>query len=291
MPGPSAPCPTTMNPRSPEQSPRADPAPAHAGAVVEIEAATKSFGTVEALRGASLALHAGRVTALVGDNGAGKSTLVKILSGVLQPDGGKLYVGGREVELRDPQAARQHGIHTAFQDLALVGSLSTVENMFLGDELRVKVAGMRTPWLDRKAMRREAERALANLGITTLSDVERHIQTLSGGQRQTVAIARAVREAARVVILDEPTAALGVKQSNQVLRLVERLRESGTAVLVISHNLREVFEVSDNVVVLRLGQAVAEFETRETDEEAVVAAIVGARFRQRTTPAAEEGSP
>jgi ABC-type sugar transport system ATPase subunit len=251
--------------------------------ILTVDAVSKSFGTVVALREASMALHAGRVTALVGDNGAGKSTLVKIVAGVLKPDHGRLLVQGSEVELRDPQVARRHGIHTAFQDLALVGSLSTVENMFLGSELRTSVRGIPTPWLDRKAMRKEAEHALNRLGITTLSDVGRQIEKLSGGQRQTVAIARAVREQARLVILDEPTAALGVAQSAHVLELIQRLREHGTAVLVISHNLREVFAVSDEVVVLRLGQVVARYETKDTHEEQVVAAIVGAKPRDGAT--------
>jgi ABC-type sugar transport system ATPase subunit len=245
--------------------------------VLEAQAVAKSFGSVVALEGASLGLPGGRVTALVGDNGAGKSTLVKILSGVLHADGGRLFIDGREVELRDPHVAREHGIHTAFQDLALVGSLSSVENMFLGAELRVSVGRFTTPWLDRKSMRREAEQALNRLGITTVADVATRIEKLSGGQRQSVAIARAVRERARVVIFDEPTAALGVAQSAQVLALIGRLREAGTAVLIVSHNLREVFEVSDRVVVLRLGRVVAEFETSVVSEEDVVAAIVGAR--------------
>jgi ABC-type sugar transport system ATPase subunit len=238
---------------------------------------SKSFGSVVALRGASLSLRPGQVTALVGDNGAGKSTLVKVMAGVLQPDSGQLVVGGSAVQLRDPQAAARHGIHTVFQDLALVDSMSTADNMFLGSEVRTTVAGIRLPWLNRKAMRRETRRALSDLGITTLSDVNTRIESLSGGQRQSVAIARAVREQAAVVMLDEPTAALGVTQAAHVLDLMARLRTAGTAVLVISHNLREVFAVTDNVVVLRLGRVVAEFRTGDTTEEEVVSAIVGTR--------------
>jgi ABC-type sugar transport system ATPase subunit len=235
----------------------------------------KNFGHVVALQGASLALRAGEVTALVGDNGAGKSTLVKIMSGVLAPDAGHLVVAGSPVHLRDPKDARAKGIHTVFQDLALVDALSTAENMFLGAEIRTELGGIRLPWLNRREMRRASRAALNELGITTLKDVNTPIEALSGGQRQSVAIARAVRERAYVVMLDEPTAALGVTQAEQVLALMGRLRSAGTAVLVISHNLREVFAVTDNIVVLRLGRVVAEFRTSETTEEEVVSAIVG----------------
>jgi ABC-type sugar transport system ATPase subunit len=252
-------------------------APTRGDVALEVRDVSKSFGSVVALRGASLSLRPGQVTALVGDNGAGKSTLVKVMAGVLQPDSGQLVVGGSAVQLRDPQAAARHGIHTVFQDLALVDSMSTADNMFLGSEVRTTVAGIRLPWLNRKAMRRETRRALSDLGITTLSDVNTRIESLSGGQRQSVAIARAVREQAAVVMLDEPTAALGVTQAAHVLDLMARLRTAGTAVLVISHNLREVFAVTDNVVVLRLGRVVAEFRTGDTTEEEVVSAIVGTR--------------
>jgi ABC-type sugar transport system ATPase subunit len=250
-------------------------------AALEVEGVSKSFGSIAALEGVSLQVAAGRVTALVGDNGAGKSTLVKIMSGVLAPSTGSLRVDGRPIELRDPRAARQQGIHTVFQDLGLVGSLSIVENMFLCTEIRVRAMGIRTPFLDREAMRTAARTALDNLGVTTVKDIDAPVESLSGGQRQSVAIARAVREHARVVILDEPTAALGVAQAAQVLKLMERLRGSGTAVLVVSHNLREVFAISDVVVVLRLGKVAQVFETSQTDEEEVVGAIVGAKARAR----------
>jgi ABC-type sugar transport system ATPase subunit len=246
---------------------------------LEVDGVSKSFGSIAALENASLQLAPGRVTALVGDNGAGKSTLVKIMSGVLTPDAGAVRVDGQTVSLRDPRSARRHGIHTVFQDLGLVGSLSIVENMFLCTEIRIRAAGIRTPFLDREAMRGAARKALDNLGITTVKDIDAAVESLSGGQRQSVAIARAVREQARVVILDEPTAALGVAQAAQVLRLMERLRSSGTAVLVVSHNLREVFAISDVVIVLRLGRVAQVFETAQTSEEEVVGAIVGARTR------------
>jgi len=261
----------------------ADPLPAVAPnpIALAVDDVTKSFGSIVAIQGASLAVAAGRVTALVGDNGAGKSTLVKMMSGLLAPDSGSVLVDGRPVTLRDPRSARQHGIHTVFQDLGLVGSLSIVENMFLCSEIRLRAMGMRTPFLDREAMRTAARKALDNLGITTVKDIDAPVESLSGGQRQSVAIARAVREHARVVILDEPTAALGVAQAAQVLRLMERLRASGTGVLVVSHNLREVFAVSDAVVVLRLGKVAQVFETSQTSEEEVVGAIVGAKSKVR----------
>jgi len=254
---------------------------------LEVRAARKSFGHVTALQGASLTLRRGEVTALVGDNGAGKSTLVKVISGVIQPDSGSIHVDGEEVTMRDPQAGRKKGIHTVFQDLALVNPLSTTENMFLGDEIRTKIGPVTIPWLNRRAMRRETWRALGDLRVTTLKDVNVPIEMLSGGQRQSVAIARAVRERAAVVLLDEPTAALGVSQAEQVLELIGRLREQGTAVMVISHNLREVFAVADRIVVMRLGRVAANFSANDTNEEEVVSAIVGSR--REPEPEATEG--
>lgn len=246
---------------------------------LEVDNVSKSFGSINALEGVSLRIAAGRVTALVGDNGAGKSTLVKILSGILTPTGGALRVDGQAVELREARAARAYGIHTVFQDLGLVGPLTIAENMFLCTEKRVRVLGLPTPFLDREGMRLAARRALDNLGVSTVRDIDATVESLSGGQRQTVAIARAVRERARIVILDEPTAALGVAQSAQVLKLMGRLRDAGTAVLVVSHNLREVFAVSDIVVVLRLGRVAQVFETSRTNEEEVIGAIMGVRRR------------
>ncbi len=247
-----------------------------AAPVFEVSGIAKSFGGITALEDVSLALQPGSVTALVGDNGAGKSTLVKILTGVITPDRGVIRVAGEEVEFRDPRAARRYGIQAVFQDLALVESLTIVENMFLCSELRSRVFGIRLPTLDRKRMRKLAGQSLQKLGTTTIQDIGARVESLSGGQRQSIAIARAVLEEARVVILDEPTAALGVAQSRQVLNLIARLRDEGTAVLVISHNLREVFEVSDVVAVMRLGTLRATYATRDVTEEEVVASIMGA---------------
>jgi ABC-type sugar transport system ATPase subunit len=248
--------------------------------VLRAENISKRFGAVVALDGASLDIPAGKVTALVGDNGAGKSTLVKTLSGVLRPDGGSIRVDGQPVQISDPRVARGLGIHTVFQDLALVGSLDIVENVFLGAELYKTVAGVRTPWLDRQRMTDATAKALADLRVTTISDLSLPVESLSGGQRQTVAIASAVRQEARLLILDEPTAALGVKQAGEVLRTVERLRESGAAVLLISHNLREVFAVSDFIAVMFLGQVIGVFEAANVTEEKVVATIVGVERRR-----------
>jgi ABC-type sugar transport system ATPase subunit len=248
--------------------------------VLRAENISKRFGAVVALDGASLDIPAGKVTALVGDNGAGKSTLVKTLSGVVRPDGGTIRVGGQIVQISDPRVARGLGIHTVFQDLALVGSLDIVENVFLGSELYKTVAGVRTPLLDRQRMTDATTRALADLRVTTISDLTLPVESLSGGQRQTVAIASAVRQEARLLILDEPTAALGVKQAGEVLRTVERLRESGAAVLLISHNLREVFAVSDFIAVMFLGQVIGVFEAAKVTEEKIVATIVGVERRR-----------
>jgi ABC-type sugar transport system ATPase subunit len=232
----------------------------------------KSFGRIRALRGATLPLHGGTVTALVGDNGAGKSTLVRVLTGAMQPDEGVLEVDGQEVQLPDSRRAASHGIHTVFQDLALVDTMTVADNMFMCDELRRTILGVRTPWLDHAEMRREARRSLRDLGVTTVQDVSARVEALSGGQRQVVSIARAVRRRAKVVILDEPTAALGVAQAEHVLRL----RSAGTAVLMISHNLREVFSVADRIAVMRLGEVVQVFDAHSTSETEVVSSIVGA---------------
>jgi D-xylose transport system ATP-binding protein len=235
----------------------------------------KAFGHVVALDGANLKVPFGKVTALVGDNGAGKSSLVKVISGVYLPDEGTIQIGDDDVTLESPNAARRIGIHTVYQDLALADNLDVVENLFLGSELRRQILGVPTRFIDRKRMEAVAEDLLDRLGITTIRDLRSKIESLSGGQRQTVAIARAMRESARVVILDEPTAALGVKQSRQVQKSVLRLCEEGAGVLVISHNLREVFEVADYIAVMRLGRVVRVFEAKDATEEEVVSEIVG----------------
>jgi simple sugar transport system ATP-binding protein len=242
---------------------------------MEVRDISKSFGSVQALKKASLKLRKSHVTALVGDNGAGKSTLVKVMSGVFQPDSGHMLIAGQPVTFRDPLAARARGIHTVFQDLALVEPLSATENMFLGSELRTEICHLPIPWINKRTMAREARRALDRLGITTLQDINTPVESLSGGQRQSLAVARAVREQAHVVMLDEPTASLGVTEARHVLALMDSLRAAGTAVLVISHNLREIFSVTDAIVVLRFGRVVANLPTAHTDQEEVIAAMLG----------------
>jgi ABC-type sugar transport system ATPase subunit len=248
---------------------------------VSVRDLTKHFGAVTALAGVSLDIERGKVTALVGDNGAGKSTLVKVLAGVMTPDGGVIRVSGREAVFGSPAAAQRHGVHTLFQDLALADNLDVVENLFLGAEIKRRVAGVKVPLLARAAMNARAADLLSDIGITTIGSLSQRVESLSGGQRQTVAIARAVMEDASIVILDEPTAALGVQQAAQVQRTIEQLRAGGTGVLLISHNLREVFDVADRIAVMRLGRVAEVFDARDVDEAEVVAAIVGARQTRR----------
>jgi ABC-type sugar transport system ATPase subunit len=238
---------------------------------------TKHFAGVTALGGASLTIPFGKVTALVGDNGAGKTTMVKMLSGVMTPDSGEIRICGQPVAFHTPKMARMCGVHTLYQDLALAGNLDVVENLYMGTEIKRRVFGMKLPLLNRPAMEAETVQLLDDLGITTIGDLRQPMETLSGGQRQTVAIARAVREQARIVMLDEPTAALGVKQSAQVTKAIHRLKAAGTGVLLVSHNLREVFDVADLIAVMRLGKVINVFDAGSTGEEEVVAAIVGAK--------------
>lgn len=244
---------------------------------LSVQNLTKHFAGVTALDEASLTIPFGKVTALVGDNGAGKTTMVKMLSGVMTPDAGEIRICGQPVVFHSPKMARTCGVHTLYQDLALAGNLDVVENLYLGTEIKRRLFGRNLPLVNRLAMENETMRLLDDLGITTIGDLRQPMETLSGGQRQTVAIARAVREQASVVMLDEPTAALGVKQSAQVTRVIHRLRAAGTGVLLVSHNLREIFDVADLIAVMRLGKVVRIFEAAKANEEEVVAAIVGAK--------------
>lgn len=229
---------------------------------------SKRYGAVQALDGVSLDLPDGEVVALVGDNGAGKSTLVKVLSGVVTADDGAIEQDGRPVRIASPHEAQQLGVSTVHQDLALCENLDVVGNLFLGAERR------RWTVLNHIRMERSARDLLSSLDVR-IRDIRVPVAMLSGGQRQSVAIARALIGEPRVVILDEPTAALGVEQTAQVLDLIRRLRDRGLAVLVISHNLADVRAVSDRIVVLRLGRNAGEFSTAESTPEAVVAAITG----------------
>ncbi|KLU21836.1 hypothetical protein EOS_33830 [Caballeronia mineralivorans PML1(12)] len=247
--------------------------------LLELRSVSKSFGAVNALRNVSLSLYPGRVTALVGDNGAGKSTLVKTLTGVHSPDSGEILFDGKAVRFSSPKEAAEAGIATVFQDLAVCGNLSVAENLFLGRELTTD------SWNPLRALRRtrvaEMERKsrelLASLNAKVPS-LRNAVETLSGGQRQSVAIARALLGEPRVVILDEPTAALSVGQTAEVLAMIERLRDAGMAILVISHNLADVFRVADDIAVLRLGANSKLFEAKTCSQEQVIAAITGAQW-------------
>ncbi len=245
------------------------------GPLLQARELRKSYGSVQALRGASFDLAAGEVVALIGDNGAGKSTLVKCLSGVEIPDAGEILIDGAPVVLDSPTAARRLGIETAYQDLAVAPDLDPAANLFLGRELRrpglLGALGM----LDKAGMRHRAEEQFARLGVT-LPDIDVPIGSLSGGQRQSVAVARSVVWASRVVFLDEPTAALGVVQRERVLDVVRRVRDTGVAVVLISHNMPEVLAVADRIEVLRLGARVARFSAADVTLEQLVGAMTGA---------------
>ncbi|MFC0505322.1 ATP-binding cassette domain-containing protein [Micromonospora costi] len=237
----------------------------------------KRYGHVTALNGSDFDLWPGEVLAVVGDNGAGKSTLIKALAGAIVPDSGHLLMDGEQVSFKSPLDARRHGIETVFQDLAVAPALDITTNIFLGRESRSRgFLGAVLRRLDKKAMRTEAAAALTNLGITTARSVTQPVETLSGGQRQAVAVARAAAWSKRVVILDEPTAALGVRESGQVLELIRRVREQGLAVVLISHNMPQIFEVADRIHIHRLGRRVAVVRPQESTMAEVVSIMTGA---------------
>ena len=244
-------------------------APAAAGSngdqpLLRLVGVGKNFGPVRALTDINLDVPVGQVTALVGDNGAGKSTLIKTISGIWQQDQGEILWEGRPVRLHSPKAATDLGIATVYQDLALADNLDIVQNMFLGRE------PVRHWVLDEVTMEKQAKRTLADLSVVTIRSVRQPVGTLSGGQRQAVAVAKAVLRDAKLVVMDEPTAALGVTQTRVVLDLIRRLKGQGIAVLVISHNLSDVFEVADRVAVLRLGRMAAVGPLAQFDTESIV---------------------
>jgi D-xylose transport system ATP-binding protein len=244
-------------------------------ALIELRDIRKSFGPVEVLKGVDMDIHPGKVSALVGDNGAGKSTLIKGLSGAQPYDSGDILFEGEPVTLHSPHDAAALGIEVVYQDLALCENLDIVQNMFLGrEEIHHRM-------LHGPQMEKHASATLGALSVRTIKSVRQKVSSLSGGQRQTVAIARAVLQQARVVILDEPTAALGVAQTEQVLQIVRRLADAGVAVLIISHNLVDVFEVADHIHVLYLGQMVANLATAQTNRDDVVGYITGTKIRDQ----------
>ena len=237
--------------------------------VLELKGVSKAFGAVQALYQVDFAVSPGEVVALVGDNGAGKSTLIKCIAGINTIDEGEILFNGEQQHIAGPKDAARLGIEIVYQDLALADNLDVVQNMFLGRE---ELTGPLRA-LDETEMEKRASETLASLSVTTIRSVRQTVAGLSGGQRQSVAVAKAVMWNSKVVILDEPTAALGVAQTRQVLDLVRRLGDNGLGVILVSHNLHDVFEVADSVTVLRLGQDVARFKVSETNQTEVVQAI------------------
>jgi D-xylose transport system ATP-binding protein len=252
-------------PLSPRRPPNGEP-------ILRMRGIGKSFGAVRALNNVDFEVYPGEVVGLVGDNGAGKSTLIKTIAGVGPADEGDIFVEGQAVKISSPQIATHLGIETVYQDLALCDNLDVVSNLFLGREERTTFSTLKEINMERRSLE-----VLRTLDVK-LPSVRAIVSTLSGGQRQSIAVAKTILRNAKVILLDEPTAALGVAQTRQVLNLIRRLREQGLAVVVISHNLADVFEVVDRVIVLRLGRRVGTFDVRTTTPERVVAAITGAEF-------------
>jgi D-xylose transport system ATP-binding protein len=241
--------------------------------ILQLRAISKRFGAVEALSGVDFDVYRSEVVALVGDNGAGKSTLVKTIAGINIPDSGEIWFEGHHIAVHGPRDPAALGISTVYQDLALCDNLDVVANLYLGRE----EVSPPIPLLSEERMEQRAREVLKTLDVK-IPNPRNPVAALSGGQRQSVAVARSVMWKAKVVLLDEPTAALGVQQTKQVLELILRLRNQGLGVVVISHNLANVFEVADRIVVLRLGKLVGTFDRKASSEESIVAAITGAEF-------------
>ena len=236
--------------------------------LLELRGVTKSFGSVQALTDVDLEVREGEVMALVGDNGAGKSTLIKCVAGIHPMDSGQIFFDGKPVSIHSPKAAADLGIEVVYQDLALCDNLDVVQNMYLGREEKDWFQRLKEPPMEAKT-----SETLKTLAVTTIKSIRQPVATLSGGQRQSVAVARAVMWNSRLVILDEPTAALGVSQTEQVLQLVARLAEQGLAVILISHNLHDIFEVATRITVLRLGRDIGVYERAKTSQDEIVHAI------------------
>jgi D-xylose transport system ATP-binding protein len=257
-----------------------DPVDADRAPLMELRGISKHFGGVTALDRADLRLFPSEIVAIVGDNGAGKTTLIKAISGTQPPDSGSFFFNGKPVEIRTPQDASRVGIETVYQDLALCDNLDTVQNLFLGNEIRTSLRNGRR--LNHALMESAAQEALRDLGVTTIRSLRMPVGRLSGGQRQGIAICRCLLREPKVVLLDEPTAALGVEQRQGVVRLIKRLKSESRSVIVISHDLHDVvLEVADRVVVLRLGRKVAEFQRAGIDASDIVAAITGVQHVSR----------
>ena len=250
--------------------------PAGTVPVLQTERASKRFGNVTALEDVDFEIYPNEIACIVGDNGAGKSTLIKIISGALQPDSGRTLIDGREVHLRGPADARQQGIETVYQDLAVAPGLDIASNLFLGrEERRRDLLGKVFRLLDYQGMRRQASRHMASLKVG-IQSMRQTVETLSGGQRQGVAVARAVSWGRRVVIMDEPTAALGIQETAMVLDLIRTVKARGVPVVVISHNLPAVFEIADRIQVMRLGRRVGIAQPGVQSMDDVVSMITGA---------------
>ncbi len=245
--------------------------------VLEARQLVKTYGRVVGLRGVDLTLYPGEVLAVIGDNGAGKSTLMKCLSGAEVPDSGELLVDGKPVSFRRTNDARAAGIETVYQTLAVAPALDITSNLFLAREVRKKgVLGSVFRVMDKKAMREQAEHDIKDLGIETLQNIHQTVETLSGGQRQAVAVARAGAFGSKVVILDEPTAALGVRETNQVLRLIGEMRDKGLGIILVSHNMPNVFDIADRIQVQRLGGSAGVITPRSHSMQDAVAIMTGA---------------
>jgi ABC-type sugar transport system ATPase subunit len=259
---------TTTNGSAEDAGP-ASSGPASSGAepLLRLKGISKSFGSVQALTGVNLDVYAGKVTALVGDNGAGKSTLIKAISGISEPDDGEILWKGKPVHIRTPKEATALGLATVYQDLALCDNLDIVQNMFLGRET------LKHFLLDEASMEHQAKQSLADLSVVTVRSVRQLVGSLSGGQRQAVAVAKAVLQNAELVIMDEPTAALGVTQTAGVIDLIKRLAGQDVGVLVVSHNLNDVFAMADEIAVLYLGRTAGSAPIAELDLQAVLELI------------------
>jgi fructose transport system ATP-binding protein len=245
--------------------------------VLQAKGLVKRYGRVVAIDGSDLELHAGEILAVIGDNGAGKSSLIKALSGALVPDQGEIYLDGQRVHFRNPMDARAVGIETVYQTLAVAPGLDIADNLFLGREKRRPgLLGSVFRMLDHKHMRAEATRHMSELGVATLQNIGQAVESLSGGQRQAVAVARSAAFGSKVIILDEPTAALGVKEGNRVLQLIRDIRDRGLPVILISHNMPHVFEVADRIHIQRLGRRIAVVTPETHSMSEAVAIMTGA---------------
>jgi fructose transport system ATP-binding protein len=245
--------------------------------VLEARGLVKRYGRVTALDGSDFELYPGEVLAVIGDNGAGKTTLIKALTGAIVPDAGEILLAGQPIRFRSPQDARAAGIETVYQDLALSPALSIADNLFLGRERRVAgFAGSVLRRLDRAGMQRDARQKLSELGLLTIQNINQPVETLSGGQRQGIAVARAAAFGSRVVIMDEPTAALGVKESRRVLELILDVKKRGLPIVLISHNMPQVFEVADRIHIHRLGKRLTVIDPKAYSMADAVAMMTGA---------------